>query len=196
MNQRIQKYMRNFYFLLLTFTTGLFYFCFYLVGITLGVAMAFTLVGLPILYYVLRSTGAFVQYERSQTKAYTSISIDQIPSRTREGGGLWEQVKVDLLDASNWKVIFWLLLKFVMGLVSIICATLFYLTPLIFLLAPILYPLSHFTFFGMEIRTLGESLLIMLAGAVLIWIGSYLGNGLVKMIGGHTRRMVEGLAGK
>ncbi len=47
MNQRIQKHMRNFCFLLLTFATGLFYLCFYLVGITLGVSMAFTLVGLP-----------------------------------------------------------------------------------------------------------------------------------------------------
>ncbi|AJS60626.1 hypothetical protein UB51_21635 [Paenibacillus sp. IHBB 10380] len=196
MNLRIQKHMRNFCFLLLTFATGLFYFCFYFVGITLGVSMAFTLVGLPILYYVLRSTSVFVQYERSQTKVYTDISIDRIPSRTRAEEGLWERVKVDLLDASNWKVICWLLLKFVIGLVSIICAALFYVAPLIFLLAPILYRLNNFTFFGMEIRTLGDSLLIMLAGAVLIWIGSYLGNGLVKMIGGHTRRMVEGLAGK
>nr|WP_281197489.1 sensor domain-containing protein [Paenibacillus glacialis] len=111
--------------------------------------MAFTLVGLPILYYILRSTSVFVQYERSQAKVYTDISIDPISSRTRAEEGLWEQVKVDLLDASNWKVIF-LLLKFVIGLVSIICATLFYVAPLIFLLASILYPLDFLNFVGLK----------------------------------------------
>jgi len=94
------------------------------------------------------------------------------------------------------EIIFWLLLKFVIGLVSIICAALFYVAPLIFLLAPILYPLDFFEFCGIEIKTFGALLLIMLAGAALIWIVPYLGNGLVKMIGGYTRRMVESLAGK
>ncbi len=32
--------------------------------------------------------------------------------------------------------------------------------------------------------------------ATLIWFASYLGNGLVKMIGNHTRRIVEGYARK
>ncbi|NEW09090.1 hypothetical protein GK047_24240 [Paenibacillus sp. SYP-B3998] len=176
--------------------TGLFYFCFYLVGITLGVTMAITIIGLPTLHYVLRSTHAFVQHERIQTKIYTNISIGPVPSRIREEGSLWEQVKAELLNERNWQAILWLMLRFVIGLVSIICVALFYVTPLIFLLAPALYPFYNFSFFGMEIKTFGASLLIMLAGAILVWIGLYLGNGLVKMIGGHTRRMVKGLARK
>ncbi|NOU87387.1 hypothetical protein GC102_16580 [Paenibacillus sp. LMG 31460] len=199
MNQRIRNHLRNFYFLLLTFVTGLFYFCFYLVGITLGVSMAFTLVGLPILHYVLRSTGAFVQHERIQTEAYTDIYIGPGPSRTRMEGSLWDQVKAELSDTRNWKAIFVLMLRFVIGLVSVICAALFYVTPLTLLLAPILSVLNmldYFSFLGMEIRTFGDSLYVMLAGVILIWFGPYLGNGLVRMIGSHTRRMVEGLAGK
>lgn len=197
MNQRIRKDLRNFCFLLLTFVTGLFYFCFYLVGITMGVTMAFTLVGLPILHYVLRSTRAFVQHERIQTESYTDISIGPVPSRTRTEGSLWDQVKAELSDKRNWKAIFGLMLIFVIGLVSVICAALFYVTPLILLLAPILSVLNlldYFSFLGMEIRTFGDSLYVMLAGALLIWFGPYLGNGLVTMIGSHTRRMVAGLA--
>ncbi|NRF93831.1 sensor domain-containing protein [Paenibacillus frigoriresistens] len=104
MNQGIRKHLRNFWFLLLTFATGLFYFCFYLVGMTTGVTMAFTLVGLLILHYVLRSTSAFIQHERIQTEGYTDISIGLIPSRTRTEGSLWDQVKAELSDMRNWKV--------------------------------------------------------------------------------------------
>ncbi|MCY9666021.1 hypothetical protein M5X11_13780 [Paenibacillus alginolyticus] len=48
----------------------------------------------------------------------------------------------------------------------------------------------------MEIRSFGDSLFVMHADAILIWFGPYLGNGLVHMIGSHTLRIVEGLAGK
>lgn len=96
-----------------------------------------------------------MQHERIQTKVYTDISIDTIPSRIRTERSLWEQVKAELSDARNWKTIFWLMLRFVIGLVSIICAALFYVTPLILLLAPVLYQLDYFTLFGMEVRNFG-----------------------------------------
>ncbi|MGO4268361.1 sensor domain-containing protein [Paenibacillus sp. TAF58] len=199
MNQSIRKHLRNFCFLLLIFVNGLFYFCFYLVGITMGVTMAFTLIGLPILHYVLRSTSTFVEHERIQTEGYTNISIGPVPSRKRKEGSLWDQVKAELSDARIWKAIFGLMLIFVIGIVSMICAFLFYVTPLILLLAPVLCVwnlLDYFSFLGMEIRTFSDSLYVMLAGAILIWFGPHLGNGLVTMIGSHTRRLVEGFAGK
>ncbi|WP_188540970.1 sensor domain-containing protein [Paenibacillus segetis] len=198
MNQTIWKHIRNFCFLLRTFATGLFYFCFYLLGITFGVTMAFTIIGIPILYYVLRSADRFVQYERVLTKVYTDISIRTLPTRTRVEGGIWEQVRADLLDTHNWKMICWLMLRFVVGIISLVCAALFYVTPIIFMLAPVLYRLDHFaiSFFGIQIRTFGDSILSMIAGAVFTWIGLYLGNVLVKMIGGNTRRMVKSLVRK
>jgi hypothetical protein len=45
------------------------------------------------------------------------------------------------------------------------------------------YPICVIGKFGMEIRSFGDSLFVMLAGAILIWFGPYLGNGLVHMIG-------------
>jgi len=82
MNQRIQNTWETFAFCCLL----LFLFGWHHIG---GRGGAFTLVGLPILYYVLRSTSVFVQYERIQAKVYTNISIDRIPSRTRVEEGLW-----------------------------------------------------------------------------------------------------------
>ncbi|KTD84098.1 sensor domain-containing protein [Paenibacillus etheri] len=196
MNQMIRKHVRNFCFLLITFATGLFYFCFYLVGITFGVAMSFTLVGIPILYYVLRSTETFLQHERIRTKVYTDISVRTLPTRSQEEGSLWEKVKAEFLNEHNWRAIIGLMLQLGIGMLSLICATLFYLAPIILLFAPILYfiDISSISLFGIENKTLNTSLLFMLLGAVFLWIGAYLGNGLVKMIGRYTRRLVKDFA--
>ncbi|MEK4292530.1 sensor domain-containing protein [Paenibacillus sp. FSL R5-0914] len=196
MSQMIRKHVRNFCFLLITFATGLFYFCFYLVGITFGVAMSFTIVGIPILYYVLRSTETFLQHERIRTKVYTDISVRTLPTRSQEQGNIWEKVKAELSDEHNWRAIIGLMLQFGIGMLSLICATLFYLSPIILLLSPILYfiDISSISLFGIENKTLNTSLLLMLLGAVSLWIGAYLGNSLVKMIGRYTRRLVKDFA--
>ncbi|WP_405175286.1 sensor domain-containing protein [Paenibacillus sp. FSL H8-0261] len=196
MSQMIRKHVRNFCFLLITFATGLFYFCFYLVGITFGVAMSFTIVGIPILYYVLRSTETFLQHERIRTKVYTDISVRTLPTRSQEQGNIWEKVKAELSDEHNWRAIIGLMLQLGIGMLSLICATLFYLSPIILLLSPILYfiDISSISLFGIENKTLNTSLLFMLLGAVSLWIGAYLGNSLVKMIGRYTRRLVKDFA--
>lgn len=192
----IRKHVRNFCFLLITFATGLFYFCFYLVGITFGVAMSFTIVGIPILYYVLRSTEIFLQHERIRTKVYTDISVRTLPTRSQEEGNMWDKVKAELSDEHNWRAIIGLMLQLGIGMLSLICATLFYLSPIILLLSPILYlfGISSISLFGVENNTLSISLFFMLLGALFLWIGAYLGNSLVKMIGRYTRRLVKDFA--
>ncbi|OZQ70547.1 hypothetical protein CA600_00780 [Paenibacillus sp. VTT E-133280] len=196
MNQMIRKHVRNFCFLLITFATGLFYLCFYLVGITFGVAMSFTIVGIPILYYVLRSTETFLQHERIRTKIYTDISVRTLPTRSQEEGSMWERVKAEFLNEHNWRAIIGLMLHGIIGMLSLICAALFYFAPIILLLAPILYlfDVTSISLFGIENKTLSSSLLFMLLGAVFLWIGAYLGNGLVRMIGLYTRRLVKNFA--
>lgn len=193
---RIEEHLRNFNFLLITFTRGLFYFCFYLVGIITGFSLAFTLVGLPILHYVLRTTAKFVDQERTMVKVYADITMDPVKGRPLATGGLWEQVKAEVLDARNWKVIGLLMFKFVIGCMSLICTALFYFAPCLFLLTPVLYQVIPMTLLGVEINTLSKALLIMLGGAALFWIGSQLGRGLVKLIAGYTVRMAKTWSGQ
>ncbi len=69
-----QKTLQDFYFLLFTFASGFFYFCFYLVSITFALVMTVIFFCIPLLAWVLQTTHTFVQYERIQTKVYTDIS--------------------------------------------------------------------------------------------------------------------------
>ncbi|MGI8282449.1 sensor domain-containing protein, partial [Bacillus mycoides] len=84
-----RKILQDFYFLMFTFASGLFYFCFYLVSVTFALVMTVIFVGIPLLARVLQTTQTFVQYERIQTKVYTDISIDPLPPRVKRGGDRW-----------------------------------------------------------------------------------------------------------
>lgn len=101
--------VQNVIFLLYTFVSGVFYLCFYLVSIVLGLALSFTVVGIPLLTNVLRTTQTFVQHERIQTKIYTDISIEPLAMRERAKGNQWMQAKAELLNVRNWISVYWLM---------------------------------------------------------------------------------------
>ncbi len=180
-------------FLLLTFTTGLFYFCFYLVSLMLGVSLSFTVIGIPLLTYVMRSTQTFVRYERIQTKIYTDISIEDYEEKLPIEGSLWMQAKDELLDQRNWRAIQWLMLKLIIGIVCLFCAMILYIVPLTFILSPFLIPFGGVQFMNIPIDTLPKSLLMVVFGGVLVVIGSWLGNGVVRMSGSYTRHMIKAI---
>lgn len=195
MKKRLIRNMQNVIFMLLTFTTGLFYFCFYLVSLTLGVSLSFTLIGLPLLTYVMRTTQIFVQYERIQTKIYTDISIEPYEGKQPIVGPLWIQAKAELMDRRNWSTIFWLMLKFVIGIVCLIGTVVLYILPLTLILTPFLIPFGGIHMMGMTINTLDKSLFIMLVGLALAFLGSWIGDGAVRMGGVYTRHMIKAIKG-
>lgn len=75
--------------------------------------------------------GDFLQHERIRTKVYTDISVRTLPTRSQEQGNIWEKVKAELSDEHNWRAIIGLMLQLGIGMLSLICATLF-ICPLLF----------------------------------------------------------------
>lgn len=93
MARTVVSFIQNGYFLLLTFVTGLFYFSFYLVALTLGLTLSFTVAGVPLLTHVLRTTTAFLQFERIQTKIYTDITTEPCVKSANPEVSNWLQAK-------------------------------------------------------------------------------------------------------
>ncbi|MVO99938.1 sensor domain-containing protein [Paenibacillus lutrae] len=192
MERRLLKHVQNFWFLLLTFGTGFFYFCFYMVSLTFGLSLSFTLIGIPLLKNIMRTTQTFTQYERIQTKLYTDISIESYPGKALAEGSVWLQAKEELLDPVNWKAIQWLMLKFLLGLVCFLGAFVLYISPLIMIAAPLLL---HFVdmYIVVPIDTLFKSLVVMVIGFICVFAGGKLGSLLVVLAGGYTRDMFRAL---
>ncbi|KQL41049.1 luciferase [Bacillus sp. FJAT-25509] len=187
------RFIQNGYFLLLTFVTGLFYFCFYLVALLLSLTLSFTVVGIPLIIRVLQTTTSFIQFERIQTKIYTDISTDSYNRSVTIDTSDWAQVKLGLTNRRSWSAVFWLMRKFVIGIFSLISAVILYVMPLMFLLAPLLYQYIDMNIIFMKIDTLAKSLLVMSFGIVTTAISIKIVDVLAKKIGGYTRSMIRQL---
>ncbi|MBH0349815.1 luciferase [[Bacillus thuringiensis] serovar konkukian] len=187
------RFIQNGYFLLLTFVTGLFYFCFYLIALLFSFTLSFTVVGIPLVIRVLQTTTPFVQFERIQTKIYTDISTDSYDRSITMDTSNWAQVKLVLTDRHTWSAVYWLMQKFAIGIISLISATIFYGMPLMLLLAPLLYRYIEMNIIFIQIDTFAKSLFVMSIGIVFTAISIRIVDGLTKKIGGYTRSMIRQL---
>ncbi|WP_264740820.1 sensor domain-containing protein [Cytobacillus firmus] len=187
------RFIQNGYFLLLTFVTGLFYFCFYPVALLLSFTLSFTVVGIPLVIRVLQTTTSFIQFERIQTKIYADISTDSYNRSVTTDTSDWALVKLELTNRHTWSAVFWLMQKFVIGIVSLISVPIFYVMPFMFLLAPILYRYIDMNILFMQVDTFAKSLIVMSMGIVFIFISIKIVDGLAKKIGGYTNSMIRQL---
>ncbi|NUU63036.1 sensor domain-containing protein [Paenibacillus agri] len=189
MARTVVIFIQNGYFLLLTFVTGMFYFSFYLVALTLGLSLSFTVAGVPLLTHVLRTTTAFLQFERVQTKIYTDITTEPCVKSASPDVSGWLQAKKELLNVRNWIAIGWLLLKFPIGILSLISAVLLYAAPLVLIAAPFLYRFINLSFMGVDSIT--KAVMVSAIGVVLMMVSYRLAGRLAYWIGGYTRLMIK-----
>lgn len=112
-----------------------------------------------LLAWVLQTTHTFVQYERIQTKVYTDISIELFESRRRKEGDKWIKASDTIFNNSNWRAIFWLMQKFFIGIMSLICAILLYVTPLVFIVTPLLFRYFNIYLLGISVNSWTEAFL-------------------------------------
>ncbi|MEF7638197.1 sensor domain-containing protein [Bacillus thuringiensis] len=188
-----QKTLQDFYFLLFTFVSGFFYFCFYLVSITFALVMTIIFFGIPLLAWVLQTTHTFVQYERIQTKIYTDISIGLFEPRIKKEGDKWIKAMDTILNNSNWKAVFWLMQKFFVGIMSLICAVLLYVMPLVCIVTPLLFRYFNIYLLGIAVNSWETAIFVMMVGFILIWIQNLIGSCLVRIIGIYTRSMFKAI---
>ncbi|MEC3160230.1 sensor domain-containing protein [Bacillus thuringiensis] len=188
-----QKNLQDFYFLLFTFVSGFFYFFFYLFIITFALVMTIIFLGIPLLVWVLQTTHTFVQYERIQTKVYTDISIELFEPRKIEEGDKWIKARDTILNNSNWRAIFWLMQKFFVGIMSLMCAVLLYVMPLVCIITPLFFRYFNIYLLGIAVNSWETAIFVMIAGFILIWIHNLIGNWLVRMIGMYTRSMFKAI---
>ncbi|AZJ23827.1 sensor domain-containing protein [Bacillus cereus] len=193
MKASAQKTLQDFYFLLFTFVSGFFYFCFYLISITFALVMTIIFLGIPLLAWVLQTTQTFVQYERIQTKVYTDISIDLFEPRKKEERDKWIIMRDIILNNSNWRAIFWLMQKIFVGIMSLICAVLLYVMPIVCIVTPLLFQYFNIYLLGIAVNSWETAIFVMIVGFILIWIHNLIGNDLVRIIGMYTRFMFKAI---
>jgi hypothetical protein len=191
---RLQTW-KNMAYLALAFPLGLFYLVFLVVGLALGVGLVIIWVGLPILAVVVLAWWAFAGFERLQAEHLLGV---RTAGRLApwEGGGdesWWQRVKRHLGDARTWKDLAFLFVKFPMGVVSFVIVTVVVAVPTALIAAPLYYRYAEWTtnevhhygisFGTWHIDTLGEALLLVPIGLIVLLAGLHLANVFARFSG-------------
>ena len=189
----------NMFYLLLSFPLGIFYFVFLVTGLSLGLGLAITLFGIPILFGTLLLWRVFANFERQLTKIMLGIDIPSVPIKQSEG--IWEKIQTCLSDSFTWKSLAYLFIKFPLGIISFVVLVTLPSVSLSLIATPILYYLTEIgilqgTFCIVPsnicfINSYFTAIIVAIIGIFLLFIFLHALNGLSRISGLLAKSMLE-----
>jgi len=188
------------FYLLLSFLLGIFYFVFLVTGLSLGLGLIITWLGIPILLGTLLLWRVLAGFERQLVTSILGIDISFVP--IRESKGIWEKIKAYLNDPFTWKSLVYLFIKFPLGIISFVVLVTSLSFALGLIAAPILYYLTeigilHGTFCIITssniclINSYFTSIIVGVIGVFLLFIFLHILNGLARISGLLTKSILE-----
>lgn len=133
---------RNLVYLLTAFPLGLFYFVFLAVGLSVGLGLVITVVGVPILLTILAIATGLGSLERKLAVKLLGVDIDppgNSPLALADERPLQDRLKALVVGMDTWKAVVYLASKFVFGLVAFVLITSLLVTAVSLLLVPTVY---------------------------------------------------------
>lgn len=187
-----QSYL-NIVYLILGFPLGLAYFVFYVTGGALGIGLLIVTVGAAILILLILAAQWLGVFERLLAVHLLGVPIAPGHTPWMEGESLGRYLKAVFRNRTTWTGLFYLLMKFPLGLASWIVTIVALSVTLGLIAAPVLDA------FGGEITlwrgapvTTQELLLVSLIGLALVVPVIHLLNGLAWLWGRFARIMLGG----
>lgn len=205
----------NIIYLLLGLPLGIAYFVFLVAGISLGFGLAVVWVGIPILGLVLFGSWALCEFERKLTKTLLGEDISEdIPKDILMKGNLedcqtledifpdlgsgerrliggWRRLKSHLSERQTWTGIFYLLLRFPMGIIGFVAAVVLISVTGSLLGAPAYYWVDDGIELGIwQVDVLWEALILSAAGISAAFLSLHLMNAAASYSGKTARVML------
>lgn len=171
---RVSTYKRLVY-LLLAFPLGMAYFIAFTTASSLGVSLAFTLVGIPLLILTLVATTGAAKLEARLAE----VLLGQETARPRSlrasldtDEGYAVALRRFLTEPTTWTSIAVVLLKFLYGLAAFVITVTGSTIVLTMLIAPVAYdnPDSSYQIGSYAVSTLPEALAIAGLGVIGLWV--------------------------
>jgi signal transduction histidine kinase len=163
--------LRRSAYLLLAFPLGLTWFIVLVVGISTGMGLAVTLIGIPILVAMLFSIRLMADVERIALRELVGVDASA-HYRQPPRPGLWSRIVTRLGDPQTWRDLVYLVAQFPLGLVWFTIALALWTAALGLLAAPLYsWALSGGVQLGLfTIDTVGEALAVVPVGALVGWV--------------------------
>jgi Putative sensor len=165
---------------LLGLPLGTLYFSWLVTGLALGLGLAITLIGIPILTLVLASVRPLLAGERAIANSLLDADVPKAPLAP-QGDGWWALFKAYWTDSASWRGIAYLLARFPIGIATFTVAVTAYAAALGLVAAPLLAPLGGLDLGFWDPSTVGEGLALMPLGLIALvaaaWIGEAMAAG-------------------
>ena len=156
-------------YLLLSFPLGIFYFVFLVTGLSLGLGLIITLLGIPILVGVIAASYALAAFERRVAARMLRVRIPPA-AQSDQPAGFWARLRHLVASPVTWKGIGFLFAKFPLGILSFVVVVTLLSTSLALISAPLWYRLPGVVFGWpgvWQVDTLSEALISSLVGIAL-----------------------------
>ena len=166
----MNKFSRQFFYILLALPLGIFYFVAIVIGLCLSLALFVVWLGIPVFIGVSGFAAVFAKYERALANNFLGANIAPL-SDAKTAQGIWATFKARFSDDRTWLRSFYLLGKLPVGIlfftleISVLAASLFLLA------TPFLYQQSWYRYVGAgywHIATMNQSLAASCGGLFLL----------------------------
>ncbi|MBU1049434.1 sensor domain-containing protein [Candidatus Bipolaricaulota bacterium] len=184
-----QSYL-NIVYLLLAFPLGTFYFVFLVTGLSLGLGLSITVLGLPLLALVLGGSWALCRFEQSLASAMLKETFP-ISSHRPEAKGLWSRIKALFKDRATWTGTLYLLLKFPLGVAAFTIVVTLISVALALIAAPVLFMYADLDLFIWYVDTLPEAFALTLIGVIWLFVSLHLINAMAYGLSRMARALLS-----
>jgi hypothetical protein len=165
---------------LLGLPLGVIYFTWFVTGLSAGLGLAITLLGIPILTLVLASVRPLLAGERALSNSLLGTTIP--PARLAPRGEGWiDRLKAYWTDAGTWRGLAYLLARFPVGTFTFTVAMTAYGAALYLLAAPIVAPFDAIELGIWEPNTVLEGLALVPLGAAALVASGWISEAMAAM---------------
>jgi putative sensor protein len=165
---------------LLGLPLGTAYFTWFVSALALGLGLAVTLIGIPILTLTLASVRPLLAGERALANYLLDADVPKAPLAP-SGEGWWGRFKAYWTDSASWRGMAYLFARFPIGIATFTVAVTAYAVALGLIAAPLLAPLGALDLGFWDPSTVPEGLALMPLGVVTliaaVWISEAMAAG-------------------
>jgi hypothetical protein len=158
---------------LLGLPLGIAYFTWLVTGVALGLGLAVTLIGIPILTLVLASVRPLLGAERALANTLLDADVPRA-SLAPEAEGWWGLFTAYWTDSASWRGMAYLLARFPVGIAAFSVAVTAYGVALTLIAAPLLAPLDALHLGFWDPSTVAEGMTLLPLGLVLLIVAAWI----------------------
>jgi hypothetical protein len=165
---------------LLGLPLGVAYFTWLVTGLSTGLGLAITIVGIPILTLVFATVRPLLALERGLSNSLLGTVIPA-SGLAPHGDGLWGRLKAYWTDGATWRGVGYLLARFPVGLFTFVVAVTAYSAALFLIAAPILASIDPMELGIWQPDTWYEGLALVPGGLLALVASGWISEGMAAM---------------